>query len=70
MTQIIPYRNRVRKTNGIFEYLILRKPTTSSILATLLMSSFLTATILPWIITTKPVAANKNNLSIIEKHQQ
>ncbi len=63
MTQIIPYRNKPKKGSGLIEYLMLQKPSTSAILASLLMASFLTATILPWITTTEPVKAGSNKTS-------
>ena len=63
MTQIIPYQNKTKKGNGLIEYLILQKPSSSAILASLLMASFLTATILPWITTTEAVRADSNKTS-------
>ena len=63
MTQIIPYQNKTKKGNGLIEYLILQKPSSSAILASLLMASFLTATILPWTTTTESVRADSNKTS-------
>ncbi len=63
MTQIIPYRNKTKKENGLIEYLILQKPSLSAILASLLIASFLTATILPWVATTEPVIAGSDKTS-------
>ncbi len=51
------------KAKGLIEYLILQKPSSSAILASLLIASFLTATILPWITTTEPVRAGSNKTS-------
>lgn len=62
MTQIIPYKKQDPKNNGVIEYLILRKPSTSAILATLLMASFIAATILPFI-NTEAVTANDNRIT-------
>jgi len=69
MTQIIPYKNKSKKSNGLIEYLILQKPSSSAILASLLMASFLTATFLPWITTTESVRADNNETSQTKKHQ-
>lgn len=63
MTQIISYQNKTKTGKGLIEYLILQKPSSSAILASLLMASFLTATILPWTTTTEPVNAENNKTS-------
>ena len=68
MTQIIPYRNKPKKGSGVVEYLILQKPSPSAILASLLMASFLIATILPWMATTEPVRAGSNKTSQAKKN--
>ena len=60
MPQIIPYQNKPKKENGLIEYLILQKPSSSAILASLLMASFLTATILPWITKNETVKVDSN----------
>ena len=49
MTQTTPYQNKTKTGKGLVEYLMLQKPSSSAILASLLIASFLTATILPWI---------------------
>ncbi len=65
MTQIIPYKKQDSKNNGVIEYLILRKPSTSAILETLLMASFITATILPFI-NTEAVTGSDNGITKTE----
>ncbi len=65
MTQIIPYKKQDPKDNGLIEYLILRKPSISAILATLLMALFITATILPFI-NTEAVTGSDNGITKTE----
>ena len=57
LAQIVPYQNKTKTGKGLVEYLILQKPSSSAILASLLIASFLTATILPWISTVEPTNA-------------
>lgn len=65
MTQIIVYQNKTKKTNGLIEYLMLQKPSISAILAALVMASFVTATILPFI-STEAVTANNSKITETE----
>ncbi|NES64315.1 MAG: hypothetical protein F6K24_03085 [Okeania sp. SIO2D1] len=69
MNQIIPYQNKNKKGKGLIEYLLLQKPSSSAILSSLLIASFLTATILPWITTTDTVELSDRQTSTHQKHQ-
>lgn len=48
-----------QKAPGLIEYLLFSKATLSAVLASLLMASFLSATILPFVLE-KPVVAEQN----------
>ncbi|MEM1170614.1 MAG: hypothetical protein AAGJ08_16410 [Cyanobacteria bacterium P01_H01_bin.35] len=62
---IIVYQDKAKRVNGIIEYLILQKPSTSAILATLVMALFITAITLSFI-GTEAVTANNSKTTETE----